>query len=48
MSMAEDILNGVFCEECGGYVDGEEPGYPRKCEDCKPKKNRKKRKKGRE
>lgn len=28
------ILNGLLCEKCGSYVDGEEPGYPRKCYDC--------------
>lgn len=32
--ISEMILNGLLCEVCGTYVDGEEPGYPRKCEDC--------------
>lgn len=32
--IAEKILNGQLCEVCGAFVDGEEPGYPRKCEDC--------------
>lgn len=31
---AEDILNGIMCERCGGFIDGEEPGHPRPCEDC--------------
>ena len=33
--MAEAILEGLFCEECGCLIDGEEPGYPRSCDDCK-------------
>ena len=32
---AEDILEGMVCEECGVYIEGEAPGYPRKCEGCK-------------
>jgi hypothetical protein len=44
--IAELMLNGFYCEQCGGLIDGEEPGYPRLCEDCerenKPKKHRKK------
>lgn len=32
--IAEMILEGILCEECGSLVDGEEVGYPRKCEDC--------------
>jgi hypothetical protein len=31
--MADDILDGVFCEICGEYI-GEECGYPRRCEGC--------------
>lgn len=43
---AELILDGIVCETCGSYIeDGEEPGHPRKCSDCKPKKKRKKRRK---
>jgi len=33
--IADSILNGLLCELCGAYVDGEEPGYPRKCEMCR-------------
>lgn len=34
--IAEMILMGVLCEECGAYIgDDEAPGYPRKCNDCK-------------
>lgn len=32
--IAEAIINGYLCEECGCPVDGEEPGYPRECEFC--------------
>jgi len=34
MSIADDIINGLFCELCGVIVDGTEPGYPRKCSNC--------------
>jgi hypothetical protein len=44
--IAEMVLEGVLCEQCGCLIDGLESGYPRKCEDCeaesKPKKRRKK------
>lgn len=30
----EMILEGLLCEQCGSFIDGEEPGYPRLCEDC--------------
>ncbi|BBN97473.1 hypothetical protein [Sporolactobacillus terrae] len=41
--IAEMMLNGLLCEQCGCLIDGEETGHPRKCEDCaKPKKRRKK------
>ena len=33
-SMADDFINGYFCETCGCYLDGEEPGHPRICGDC--------------
>jgi hypothetical protein len=33
-SMAEDILDGIFCEECGQYI-GDSVGHPIKCLDCK-------------
>lgn len=43
--IADGIINGFWCQECGCLVDGEEPGYPRYCEDCestnKPKKKKK-------
>lgn len=31
---AEMILEGILCQSCGGFIDGEETGYPRDCEDC--------------
>lgn len=37
--IAEMILNGVLCDICGCLVDGEEVGYPRKCEDCEEDEN---------
>lgn len=38
--LAEMTLNGLLCEVCGAYVeDFEEPGYPRKCEDCEEENN---------
>lgn len=39
--IADGVINGLFCAECCGIIDGEEPGYERKCEDCKPRKKRK-------
>lgn len=32
--IAEATINGFYCKQCGGYIDGEEPGYPRLCDDC--------------
>jgi hypothetical protein len=29
--VADMMINGFLCEACGGYIDGEEPGYPRYC-----------------
>lgn len=43
MSVAEDILDGMFCEECGEFI-GEPVGYPRKCEECEPHKKRRSKK----
>jgi len=31
--MADDIIDGIFCEECGEYI-GEPVGYPRLCSGC--------------
>jgi hypothetical protein len=47
--IAEIMLEGVLCEQCGCLIDGEETGYPRLCEDCarehKPRKHKKRGKK---
>ena len=40
MSMADDMLNGMFCIDCGVII-GNSIGYPRKCKQCKPIKKRK-------
>ena len=32
--IADAIINGLLCEQCGCLIDGEEPGYPRSCEEC--------------
>ena len=31
--IADAMLNGLLCECCGSFIDGDEPGYPRYC--CK-------------
>lgn len=36
--IAKMMLEGLLCERCGELIDGEEPGYPRKCEDCENEK----------
>lgn len=41
MSIAEDIINGIFCQECGAYI-GEHSGHPRTCKDCKNEKRKEK------
>ncbi len=33
-SEAEDILEGVFCQDCGQYIEGDPPGHARSCADC--------------
>lgn len=46
MSFFEDYVeDGLCCMCCGELIDGEEPGYPRECENCSP--HRLKKKKGR-
>lgn len=32
--IANDIIEGFFCSNCGEVVDGESPGYPRECNGC--------------
>lgn len=37
--IAEMMLNGLMCEGCGEFMDDhEEPGYPRRCAACAPRK----------
>jgi hypothetical protein len=31
--VADMMLDGALCNCCGVYLDGEEPGYPRWCDD---------------
>lgn len=44
--IADMMLDGILCEQCGCLIDGEETGYHRLCEDCakeqRPKKKRRK------
>ena len=32
--IADAMINGLLCEQCGCLIDGEEPGYPRSCAEC--------------
>ena len=32
--IADMMLDGTLCQQCGGVIDGTTPGYPRTCEDC--------------
>jgi len=32
--MADAIINGDFCQICGGVLRSEGTGYPRTCQDC--------------
>lgn len=35
MSYFEDYIeDGLCCERCGGFIDGDEPGFIRVCEAC--------------
>ena len=37
MSYFEDyVQDGLCCECCGAYI-GDEPGYVRRCDGCKPR-----------
>ena len=33
---ADDCISGLMCECCGEFLDGDAPGYPRKCTGCAP------------
>jgi len=32
--IADMILEGLLCEGCGAYIDGDGDGVPRRCGDC--------------
>jgi len=32
--VADQVIDGFFCSECGQFIDGETPGHLRKCIDC--------------
>ena len=32
--IAELVLEGILCSQCGSFIDEIEVGYPRLCEDC--------------
>jgi len=32
--IADGILEGIFCEKCGQYMDGPPAGYPVTCGGC--------------
>ena len=34
----EDVLSGLMCDQCGQLIDFQEPGFPRTCKECDPKK----------
>ena len=40
--IAEMMLDGTLCEECGVYIAGEGYGVPRRCRDCRPSKKEQK------
>lgn len=48
--IADMMLDGTLCQECGVYIDQPGAGVPRSCSDCKrdstPKKKRKRGRRG--
>jgi len=32
--IADMTIDGTRCEQCGIFLDGDSPGYPRICSDC--------------
>lgn len=32
--IADMMIEGILCEQCGVFLEGEPPGYPRLCGDC--------------
>jgi len=33
--IADMMLDGTLCETCGEFLDGDAPGHPRQCHDCR-------------
>lgn len=31
---AEMVLEGIFCETCGDFLDADPAGHPEQCDDC--------------
>jgi len=42
----EFMLDGILCQVCGVFIDGESPGYPRTCEGCEEEERKRRRKNG--
>jgi len=32
--IADMMIEGLLCQQCGSHIDGETPGHPRYCADC--------------
>lgn len=46
MSYFDDyIADGLCCQVCGAYIDDDEPGFPRTCNDCLQEEQRRNQKK---
>lgn len=39
--IADMMIEGVLCQCCGCYIDDDYMGFPRFCDDCKPRRRRK-------
>lgn len=33
-SVADDMVSGLACQQCGQFLSGRAPGHPRTCTDC--------------
>lgn len=38
--IAEMMIDGTMCQQCGVYIESPSMGIPRTCRDCKPKRKR--------
>ena len=34
LTLMDQLLGGLLCEECNGIIDGEAPGFARVCHEC--------------